>query len=465
MIDFALPAFTNPFAVTLWLFTHGGFALVIFVLAYGLWWVYMDNIQTAYATKQQYVVLAIDVPRENEQTPKAVEHIFSHFHGIQKTPNWKEKYIDGYVQPTISLELISIGGFVQYLLRAPIEARDLVEAAIYAQYPNAEIAQVEDYTEDYKPVFPNDEYNMWAAEMILVNKNPYPIRTYPEWEHSLTQTFLDPMASLLEIMTRLQDGEQIWLQWVLEPTRGDIFRQQGIEIINKLIGAKTKPRPGALNQLISAPADIAVGTFQTLTRTLFEPSEADRKRDDGPPNQLLYAPPYVRSVVEAIGLKIAKISFNVKFRFVYLGRPDLFTKSRISGVVGAIKQFNTMNMNGFKPSKSQKTARDYFFVEPRVNAIKRSLLRSYKFRSIWRGGRPIVLNTEELASLWHFPVITVKAPSVKKTDAKRGEPPTTLPVGPEIEYVPKVQPDEGPIDTTPVGSTPSGLPVQPSSPS
>ena len=37
------------------------------------------------------------------------------------------------------------------------------------------------------------------------------------------------------------------------------------------------------------------------------------------------------------------------------------------------------------------------------------------------------LNLEELTTLWHFPSIDVQAPSIRKTQYKLGEAPTTLP--------------------------------------
>jgi len=39
-----------------------------------------------------------------------------------------------------------------------------------------------------------------------------------------------------------------------------------------------------------------------------------------------------------------------------------------------------------------------------------------------------ILNTEELATLYHFPVNMVKASLIKKTSSKRAEPPLGLPV-------------------------------------
>jgi len=450
------PTSLQPFETFWWIFSHGGFVFVLIAIGYGVWWLYMDYIQGEYVKKTKYILLAIDVPKENEQTPKAVEHMFSHFHGIQKGGNLVDKYVHGLVQPTITVELISIGGYIQYIVRAPAASRDLVESAVYAQYPNAEITEVEDYTNDFPATFPNNDFQMWGAEIVLASPDPYPIKTYPLWEHSLTQTFLDPLASVLEIMNRLQEGEQIWIQLVLSPTAGSEWRKKGLEEINKLIGAKAKKKVGALDALTQAPGAVAQGTWETLTRTLITPAEAPKKKDDnGAPNQLQYLPPNVRAIVEGIGIKISKIAFTTKFRVIYLAKKDIFNGGRVGGVLGALKQFNTMDLNGFRPSKTMKTTADYFFVEQRVNALRRKILRGYKNRSLV-GGKAITLNIEELASVWHFPVITVKAPAIQKSDAKRGEPPVRLPIGDDQEYIPAAPP------ASPPSSAPGNLPTSPS---
>lgn len=468
MIEIIIPEFSNPFAATWWAFLHGGWIIVLIALFYGAWWAYLNIIQGRFIMSTKYILLAIDVPKENEQTPKAVEHLFSHFHGIHKKPGFLEKYRDGYVQPTVTVEIVSVGGYIQFLVRAPEVQRDLIEASIYAQYPNAEISEVEDYVDQYAVKFPNDEYNMWGAEMTLTNKEWYPIRTYPTWEHSLTQTFLDPLASLLEMMGRMKNGEQMWFQMVLRPNADNKWRERGLQAINKLIGLKSAKKKSTWGE---APGQLAVGAWETITRTLFEPGEYNSrsKEDNAPPSMMMHLPANAKAVVEAIGMKISKLGFDTKFRTLYFGTHDQFSKSRVSAITGAVKQFNTLDLNGFKPDKKMKTSRKFFFVKRRVANIQRQLLWGYKYRSIWKGRRVFVLNIEELASLWHFPVITVKAPQVKKTDAKRGEPPVLLPVGAEVEYVPKKEPaavtvdavsHPGPVENpTKAGAPPANLPI------
>lgn len=465
-INLVLPTFDNPFSAFWWLFTHGGFLAVIFAILAGMWWLYLDYIQGRFIQNTKYIFLSIDVPRENEQTPKAVEHLFSQLHGIHKNPNRREKYIEGYVQPTVTIELVSIGGFIQFIIRCPEANRDLVEAAIYAQYPNAEVAEVEDYAKDIPTTFPNNDIDIWAAEIVPVAPDFYPIKTYPLWEHSLTQTFLDPMASLLEVMGRLQAGEQIWIQWVLEPNDLLSWREKGLALINKLIGAKSKKKKSTLDSISEAPGAVVQGTVETILRTLMEPGASSTKREkDEPPSLMQHLAPNVRAVVEAVGMKISKIGYKVKGRVVILGTKDVFTRTRVPSVWGALKQYAALDLNGFKPDSKMKTARVWFMVDRRVNALKRKILLGYKYRSIWRGRRTFVLNIEELASLWHFPVITVKAPQVKKTEAKRGEPPVELPVGEEVEYVPKARIQTAPTTApAPVETPTSSVPPAPAQP-
>jgi len=437
----------NPFAALWFIFSHGGWLILIPVVLWGAFRLWLGWRQEKYHHSIKYILLAVDVPRENEQSPKAVEQIFSHLSGIQKGGNLKERYIDGYTQPSISLEIVSIEGYVQFLIHTPTKFRDLVEAAFYAQYPNAEITEVEDYAQPFKPEFPNEEFDLWGAELMLTNKQYFPIKTYPSFEHTLSQTFFDPMANILEIFSRLGRGEQIWFQILITPPKDDHWRESGLNLIKKLIGAKIKDK-SKFGDLMWLPTNVAHGLYESAVASIITPTgfgESGGESDSGPPNQMQYLPPHERAVVEQVGMKVSKIAYECKIRFVYLAKHDEFNKDRIAASIGAIRQFNTLDMNGFKVDKKTKTAVDYFFVKRRERARKRRILRHFRNRSFHAGRNEYVLNVEELASIYHFPVTTVvKAPRIQKTASKRGEPPAALPVEREFARSEPFRPGQQP---------------------
>ncbi|MFH1171551.1 MAG: hypothetical protein V1778_03370, partial [bacterium] len=351
----------NPLLLLWIIFQSGGW---IFVAVFGtggllvsLFHSFVTSQQRKWLSKAKYVLLALDVPKGNEQTPKAVESIFAHLHGIQRGGNAKDKYLDGYLQLPISLEIIGIEGQTQFLIRCPVDARDLVEAAIYAQYPDVAITEVRDYTEDIPLDFQEAGYDLWGTEMILYNKDIYPFRTYPFFEHSMTQQFLDPLSSLLEIMGRLGPTEQVWLQLVIIPS-DDSWKARAKSEVKELLGEKPKPKPLLPLGMGDVPRNVATGLYESMVASILPPTEwgagakKEEKKDKLKFGDLTSGE---KNTVEAIQMKTAKIGWLTKFRMIYLAKKELLNKGRgVSGVLGSIKQFNTQDLNGFKPDSITK---------------------------------------------------------------------------------------------------------------
>lgn len=429
-IDLSGVPISNPVEFALWLLAHGGWVVAILVLLPTAWAAWLQSRQHKYEHGLDYMLLAVDVPKETEQSPRAVEQIFAALAGTHSKGNVYERLWLGKIQETFSFEIVSLGGYIQFLVRTARNYRDLVEASIYAQYPNAEITEVEDYVGRISGDFDTDAYDLWGTEFVFTNKNVYPIRLYSEFEHELSQEFKDPMAQLLEVMGRIGGDEDIWLQLVVTPI-DDQWKHEAKHEIEKIIKGHAKARHGIFHYLVvELPmfvvrelVDAVLHGLQIIGGPEGEDERAKQERT------MQHLTPGERSIIEAIQRKTSKLGFRVKFRLVYWGSRDTFLKGRgVSAVVGAIHQFTALDLNGFKPSSLVTTKADYFLKESRINKKQKSVLRSYKRRSAHRGaGHGIILNIEELASLYHFPVVTVKAPLVKKTETKKAEPPFALP--------------------------------------
>jgi len=443
----------------LYIIANGGWILIIVTCIYGAWQGYLEYIRNRYSARTEHVLLAIDIPKMNEQSPKAVEHIFSHLYGMEKKGNLKERYLKGYTQLGVSLELVSIEGFIQFLLRTPVQFRDLVEAAVYAQYPDAEITEVEDYIDMIpRPLeLPHPEWDIWGSQIKLAMPDAYPIRTYPFFEHSLSQKFMDPMASLLEIMSRMGPGEHLWLQFVIEPVNPN-WREKGLSIIRKLIGKKEPAKKSG--DWGYFPREVSKGLFESFTASILEPSEMGgvtaKKQEREWPSLMQHLSPDERTVIESIGMKISKLGFMTKIRFIYAARREVMQKEKgVDAIVGALQQFSTQDLNRLVVDRHTRTKIDYFFIKSRTLARKRRILWGYRYRSMKRGRSGFILNTEELATLWHFPVSeVVKAPMVQKVDAKKGQPPSDLPV----ERAPQIS--HSPVTAKQKNTPPPNLPIQ-----
>lgn len=413
-------------------FLDGGWIFVLWMFLYGSWLFFVDWRRTKYAMAQTYCLLAIDVPKLNEQTPKAVEQIFSHFSGAYSNLDWFETYWLGKLQPKFSFELVSIDGYVQFLVRTPTKYRDLVEAAFYSHYPDAEIVEVVDYATRVPSKYPDPEYEIFGTEFILKKDSYFPLRTYIQFEHNLSEEyFKDPMSSVLEVMSSLKTGEQLWLQILCSPT-DESWKDKGEEYADKMLGKKKPVKKSMVDQVMDMPMWwINETSTQMLGGSLLGGNAStEEKKSDQP--KMLALSPGERGVLEAVQMKISKIGFKCKMRMVYVAKRNVFNKGRFTSIKGSLAQFSALNMNALKVYGPVTPKEDYFYQRWYSEGKKMLILAKYKSRS-GDGATSYIMNIEELATLYHFPVMQVKAPLVKKTEAKRAEPPSSLPTMDDLD--------------------------------
>jgi hypothetical protein len=139
-----------------------------------------------------------------------------------------------------------------------------------------------------------------------------------------------------------------------------------------------------------------------------------------------------KEVIKAIEQKISKLGFETNIRFIYIDRRDSFTRANVSAITGAFRQFNTQNLNGFRPDIStlpKITSRFAFFKALREEMRKRALFSNYRSRIM--NPKVSVLNIEELATIYHPPIVAVAAPMLRRIESRKGEPPPTLPIEPQ----------------------------------
>jgi hypothetical protein len=158
------------------------------------------------------------------------------------------------------------------------------------------------------------------------------------------------------------------------------------------------------------------------------PAEPKREEKKGPERaKIQYLTPGESKLVEAMEAKMSKIGFKTKMRGIYLARKEIFRVERgVSALIGAIQQFSNPTSNSITPTFGVHTS--YVGARYRMNYRKRLLMSAYKKRKMKVGANPFILNIEELATIWHFPLAITKTPLLQKTEGKRAEPPSGLPI-------------------------------------
>lgn len=414
-------------AWTLFFQYYGWVLFVYFLIRYPIFSEYMDHIQGKWASKQKYTILAIDVPRNNETSVQAMEEFFIHLLGAHGSTTKYEQYVEGKFQLSFSLEIVSLEGNIQYLIRTPSKYRDLVESGIYAQFPDAEITEVEDYTAAVPQVWPNDTHDLWGTEFTLDNGNWYPIKTYRKFEDPLTKAYIDPLAALLESMSKIGPGEQMWLQLIITPQGADWAKDAEVEL-QKAKG-KYKPKPSLAQEIMGTVGSEAAFVFNEVGQIVGLGTGGEEAKEEKAVNPLLLMTPGEREKLKSMEEKISKLAFACKMRYIYLSSKENMNKDHgVNPIIGAIKQWGVLGINGFKPALKQTGTRaNYVFVEQRLKTRKTYIFNGYKKRSGQIGIKKFFLNVEELASFWHFPTIFVKTPTVSTTKLKKTEAPVSLP--------------------------------------
>lgn len=245
LIVFIIP-FLRP-----WWWIFAPLVLVSELRVLYLWWITWDY---AYP-ERKWIMLEVVTPKEILTPLKAMEDVFTTMWGpLYSTTNWREQWCDGdLLEATawMSCEIVSTEGNLHYYIRVAAEHRPSLEAILYAHYPELEIREVPDYTKNVPQNVPSDEWDTYGEDFILGETHAYPIKTYekffePQGEKiSAEEKRIDPISSLLEMMSKLGPGEHFWLQFITASTDYDSepdFLPDGKKIIDKL--AKRKESVG-----------------------------------------------------------------------------------------------------------------------------------------------------------------------------------------------------------------------------
>lgn len=436
-----LISFFNSIQTFLEYASYGAPFILFFILIFlvpGLWLAYIQAYYLKISTK--FVLLELRPPREVTKTPKAMEQVFTSIHSLGSGPDLhfptvlNEKWWNGEVVYPYSMEMVSFGGEVHFFMWIPERHRNIIEAALYANYPDMQVKEADNYLDRLPRTFGELKergYELFGTEFLLAHKREtkdkiklkydiYPIRTYFDFEAVAEEKELDPISGIMEVLAKIRPQDTIWLQMIIQPA---------VEHERGLIANEGELVLGAMKRMARSVKNLETGEIHMVMPS---PGESETMR--------------------AVERKISKPMFNVVVRTLYMGPKEGFSSNfGQRGVLSAFNQYSSETYNRFRSNGRVWTRANmwyppYIFPKRRLLGLKERVIANYRERRFYYetrlarimqmhvsnfgvGGGMMTLNAEELATLYHLPTVMAPTSSIMiKEEAKKAGPPAGLPI-------------------------------------
>ncbi|PIR82215.1 hypothetical protein COU20_03600 [Candidatus Kaiserbacteria bacterium CG10_big_fil_rev_8_21_14_0_10_59_10] len=375
--------------------------------------IWMWYVNTQYLATRKPVLLDIRMPREVTKSPRAMETALSQFYTTSNETTFIMRWWEGKMRPWFSFELASFGGDVHFYLWCWREYKNVLETQLYAQYPEIEIHEAEDYASRF--VYDPSVYEVWGNQYAYDKRSdgrdpaPYPIRSYIDLEldkDPKEEFKVDPLAQVIEVFSSLKGSEMAWMQILI---RANKESETGFQ---KLVKAEVEH--------IRKEASIQP------TGEHLEPGEEARR---GFPHPTWRQTEQIR----ALERHASKKTFTVGIRTLYAAKHEEFSGTTRSAIRWVFLPFNSDHLNGLRPGKWHNDF-DYPWQDFRNIRWRRQARRffdAYRRRSYFYTPwiTPFfIMSTEALATIYHPPSRTIAAPGLQRIPSTKAEPPPNLPL-------------------------------------
>ncbi|MCX6812840.1 MAG: type IV secretion system DNA-binding domain-containing protein [Candidatus Berkelbacteria bacterium] len=353
---------------------------------------------------KDWLMLKISIPKERvvEQTEErldfremagVIEPFFSNLEALFD-PKLGKKIVG---QDHISVEIISKKGLVSFYIGTPVALKESIEKSILSQYPDA-IVEV-DETREFS-IFKNIKGEIAASNLRLLKKFFFPIKTYRHLEY-------DPLNGIVNAMSRLGENCNVGIQILIRPT--DNTWRFAVEKAAKGIqaGKSSQYYNTSANQRVSESFFTFAGN---VGKVAVGKSLVDEEKDKLAQNQFRQNP-LQEQQLKLLAEKSGKTGFDCQIRVLSVAPTKEKAKETLSVITSAFSQFFTPENNGFKPKKAKR---------------QRETVANYIYRIYGREPR-LLLNTEELASIYHLPNRFTETPNIAWVYSKKESPPPALP--------------------------------------
>lgn len=260
-------------------------------------------------------------------------------------------------KPTMTFEIVGMPGDIRYYVSTPNKYRDFVEKQINGAYPDAEIKEVTEKGSLKDGFVIGNDYNIFAQDAQVA----FASMCLKEEDFKPIKVYkdlaTDPMSSITSTLAKMTEGEGAAIQIAIAPAESE-WKKLGREHISHTKKHESNPETAKYS---------------------VDPKE-----------------------LEGIENKIGKPGFEAIVRIVVSSTTHESAEAHLSNIEHAFAQFE--GLNHFTKNKLRN---------------KKAFMDEFVYRFMPKKSHTSILNSEELATLFHFPNKAITTPNIFWVTSKR----------------------------------------------
>lgn len=291
----------------------------------------------------------------------------------------------------LSVEIVAHQGKISFYISSPKKLVGLIKDQITAQFPDAVVQESADYN-----IFAPD--SIIGARTLEFKKDFFfPIKTYKKIE-------TDPMKAIINSLSQVDEQDGAAIQIVFRSAKKE-WHKPGAKVAAKMQQGFTFE--GAMKEINKSPLSALSKEFKNF----FKSSGSGQ---GGQPEQKEHhqLSPMEQEIVKGLEEKTSKAGVDANIRIVVASKLQAKVDMYLDNIFNAFAQYNIYEYgNSFSPADKKNKV----------------IIRQFIYRNIDEKIK-IVLNSEELASLFHFPLSGINSnPKIHWLEARQAPPPLELP--------------------------------------
>lgn len=402
-MDFGLPEQNISFSLPDWLLNQILFYLIataiIFLILAALLFLLRKILKSSKLVPVYYrkKIFRLTVPprpfsdqdkqKEVKEILAGIDNFYANLGGLRAQKGFKAWLLGRHDNWSFEI-VVGFDGLITFYIAIPVYLVEYINQQLLSQYPHLQIEEVEDYN-IFGPV------GVASAGYLKLNQDKMlPILTYKHME-------VDPLMSVLSNLSKLPAEQTVAIQFIIRSALGS-WRSRGVKVASEMHKGKSFKQAlasvsgGGWSNLLGQPSD----WFYTQKESEKQTPEARRSS------------PLEEEMIKLISEKAAKAGMDVNVRLIAFSPSEIQSKEIIKQVANAYAQYASYEQaNSFKAvikGSVHKIINDFIY-------------RNYDEKN------GFVLNTEEMASLWHLPLAGTEVPKIRWLTARRLPPPVNMP--------------------------------------